>query len=105
MAEASNGRQSLQTIADALADGRNQLWHSEGAFALTSINDWPTGISTFEFIGLVGEDRKKWLGVLDDMLDWARGEGCSMVETTARPGWRRVLKDWDCTHVFLEKKI
>ena len=105
MARASNGRESLETIRDALIDGRNQLWHEKGAFALTAIDDHPTGLVTFSFLGLVGKDREAWLGVLDEMLDWAREQGCTMVQTLARPGWKRVLKDWEMTHVFLEREI
>ena len=105
MAAATNGRASVQTILDAIIDERQQLWTTGDAFAVTAVNVWPTGIKTFEFIGLVGKDREKWLGVLDDLLDWARERGCEMVETSARPGWKRVLKDWTCSHVFLEKKI
>ena len=106
MAESTRGRQSLHTLADKIIDGNVQLWAADDeAFALTAVNDWPTGLSTFEFIGLVGEGRERWLGVLDEMCEWAKEQGCEMVETSARPGWKRVLTDWACTHVFLEKKI
>jgi len=107
MAKASNGRQSVQTLADGIIDGRLQLWTHEGAFAVTAINDWPTGIATLEVLGCVGKSREKWLSELDAMEEWAREQGCVMAETTSRPGWTRALKPlgWNNTHVFLEKAL
>ena len=39
--------------------------------------------------------------------DFAKEEGCKMMELIARPGWQKVLNifDYKRTHVVLEKKI
>ena len=39
--------------------------------------------------------------------DWDKHKGCTLIETYARPGWSRLLKeqDYKITHYLLEKKL
>ena len=54
-----------------------------------------------------GRQRHKWQHLINDIEDFAKTEGCQMMELIARPGWQRVLNlfNYKRTHVVLEKKI
>ena len=54
-----------------------------------------------------GKQRHKWQHLIKDIEDFAKAEGCQMMELIARPGWQRVLNlfNYKRTHVVLEKKI
>ena len=54
-----------------------------------------------------GRQRLKWQHLINKIEDFAKQEGCQMMELIARPGWQRVLNlfNYKRTHVVLEKKI
>ena len=54
-----------------------------------------------------GRQRHKWQHLISKIEDFAKEEGCQMMELIARPGWQRVLNlfNYKRTHVVLEKKI
>lgn len=54
---------------------------------------------------VTGQDREDWIGNLQIIETWAAAQGCTLMKVTARPGWRRILKDYRWTHVELEKKL
>lgn len=56
---------------------------------------------------MTGKQRTKWQHLITKVEDFAKEEGCKMMELIARPGWQRVLNafDYKRTHVVLEKKI
>ena len=56
---------------------------------------------------MTGRQRTKWQHLITKVEDFAKQEGCKMMELIARPGWQRVLNafDYKRTHVVLEKKI
>ena len=56
---------------------------------------------------MTGRQRTKWQHLINKVEDFAKEEGCKMMELIARPGWQRVLNafDYKRTHVVLEKKI
>ena len=56
---------------------------------------------------MTGRQRHKWQHLISEVENFAKEEGCDMMELIARPGWQRVLNlfDYKRTHVVLEKKI
>jgi hypothetical protein len=56
---------------------------------------------------MTGKQRTKWQHLITKVEDFAKQEGCKMMELIARPGWQRVLDDYGYkrTHVVLEKQI
>ena len=56
---------------------------------------------------MTGRQRHKWQHLISKIEDFAKEEGCQMMELIARPGWQRVLNlfNYKRTHVVLEKKI
>ena len=56
---------------------------------------------------MTGKQRHKWQYLVKDIEQFAKDEGCQMMELIARPGWQKVLNNYGYqrTHVVLEKKI
>ena len=56
---------------------------------------------------MTGRQRHKWQFLVKDIEQFAIDEDCSMMELIARPGWKRILNNFDykMTHVVLEKKL
>jgi hypothetical protein len=86
-----------------------QLWvaHDQNAvhaLCLTEILNYPRS-KTCRLVVATGHDREDWVDNLKVIEAWAAANGCDLMETWARPGWRRVLKDYRWTHVLLEKKL
>ena len=54
-----------------------------------------------------GRQRHKWQHLINDIEDFAKAEGCQMMELIARPGWQKVYNSYGYkrTHVVLEKQI
>ena len=102
-------RYRADDIFDSLAKRQMQLWAAEldgavKAVAVTDIVDYPLARCARVF-ACTGEDRNRWLGHLATIEAWAREAGCVRIESWARPGWERILKDWKKTHVLLEKDL
>ena len=56
---------------------------------------------------MTGRQRNKWQFLVKDIEQFAIDEDCLMMELIARPGWKRILNNFDykMTHVVLEKKL
>ena len=56
---------------------------------------------------MTGRQRHKWQFLIKDIEQFAKDEDCLMMELIARPGWKRILNNFDykMTHVVLEKKL
>jgi hypothetical protein len=52
-----------------------------------------------------GEDMGRWLGLLSQIEDYAKAEGCSRVRIFGRKGWVRVLERYRIRNVILEKEL
>ena len=56
---------------------------------------------------MTGRQRNKWQFLVKDIEQFAIDEDCLMMELIARPGWKRILNNFNykMTHVVLEKKL
>ena len=74
--------------------------------AITQILKRPNSKVCNIFIA-TGREMKKWVHVMDEIAKWSDIQKCTHVESWARPGWERVLKQYQFnkTHVLLERKL
>ena len=56
---------------------------------------------------MTGRQSNKWQHLISKIEDFAKEEGCEMMELIARPGWQKVYNNhgYKRTHVVLEKQI
>ena len=110
----SGNHYNLNDVLKQLYDDKAQLWilwndkrktKYQGCI-VTKILQRPNTKSLNLFI-VTGKDRKLWQDSITVFEDYAKQEGCSHLETYARPGWSRILKkhNYKTTHYLLEKKL
>jgi GNAT superfamily N-acetyltransferase len=107
--EASRGKWTAEALRKEIEERNAQLWaiykdEELQAVIVTSIENYP-GKRVVTAPIVVGKDRGDWMQHFLEIEDWARQNGCQAVELIARPGWARVLKDYELTHVKLEKDL
>lgn len=71
---------------------------------VTVIRVYPT-CKAANVIGISGTDIDSWIRFEQDLLKWARGEGCIGIEVVARKGWTRKLRGWKELGVVLSREI
>lgn len=49
-----------------------------------------------------GRGVNSWVCYLEQIIAWARAEGCEAMTLTGRPGWKKLLPHWRQTAVELE---
>jgi hypothetical protein len=104
-------------VFDTLKEGKFQLWVLWDKKQSKAIDKY-FGVVVTEIIKrkfgkvchiyiMTGKQRTKWQHLITKVEDFAKQEGCKMMELIARPGWQRVLDDYGYkrTHVVLEKQI
>lgn len=52
-----------------------------------------------------GQNRQHWQSLMPFLESWAIAQGCTKMESIARKGWAKILKDWETTHIFIEKEL
>lgn len=52
-----------------------------------------------------GRGAKDWIGLIAQIEDYARAEGCVKVASKCREGWRRLLKDYRVRTITIEKAL
>ena len=98
----------------------------QGKFQVWVIWDKDEKITTNKFYGVVvteiikrkhgkvchvyfvtGRQMSKWQHLISRVEEFAKDEGCKMMELIARPGWQKVYNNhgYKRTHVVLEKQI
>jgi hypothetical protein len=109
--EHADGRYALEDVRDALLARDMQLWIAVDPRSLAIEAACVTEIVAYpreKRCGVVfcaGRRTERWLRHLDEIEDWARGQGCHALELQGRPGWERLLRDWEKTHVLLRKRL
>lgn len=104
----SDGRYGTTDIRQCLLNGEMHLWLvMEGAIKATVITQ------TLQFprkkIGLIfltaGNDMAGWIHLLKDIERCMKAQGCAAVELYGRPGWQKVLPDYQRDKIVLRKEI
>ena len=56
---------------------------------------------------VTGRQMSKWQHLISRVEEFAKNEGCKMMELIARPGWQKVYNNhgYKKTHIVLEKQI
>ncbi|MEM8971081.1 MAG: hypothetical protein AAGD43_03355 [Pseudomonadota bacterium] len=111
--ERSGGAWTLPGIQERLVNGVWQLWcvHDQApqptVMAIVGTSVWTTmsGIKTCSIHFCTGDNSKDWMHLLAVIEQAARNIGAKRIETVARKGWARKLKDYRTTHLVLEKAL
>lgn len=96
-------------MAYGLAHGKFLLWISTSSDKIlmalvTALIPRPSGLAC-KLMVCSGSDMGLWIGKLPQIEAYARAEGCSKVFCEGRPGWARVLAQYQTKRVVLEKRL
>jgi hypothetical protein len=99
-----------EDVRDFVELGSAELWfawsdHLEAAAVTQIISSRDESAEVLVFLSLGGEDMSRWLGLLDDIEDWARKRGATISRTIGRKGWGRVLRDYRPSYYVYEKEL
>ncbi len=105
-----DGTWTNRDVLKAVLDKTLQLWvlHQGGdyvGFVITQIIAYPQTKACLIFM-VNGKDRKKWLHFEDYLGEWAKAQGCTILESYARKGWLKVMgEQWKVTSTLVRKEL
>ena len=108
----SNGYARAEHIKKEILDNKMQLWilwDSETkeyyGVCITEIIQRPLQ-RCLNIKIMTGRHREKWQHLIKHVEEFAWQNNCDLLELVARPGWKKVLKQYGYkeSHVLLEKK-
>lgn len=97
-------------ILEQLRYGTRLLWVAVDdsativAAALTQLFPMRSGL-VCKVLECGGDHMREWIGLRDQIEQYARDEGCARVLIEGRPGWARMLPDYAMIGVTLEKRV
>lgn len=108
-AKTSRGKFVAEDIYNELKGKTCQLWVWESATArgvfITQIHNYKRNRVCWIRIA-TGHNYQEWIAeVMQTIEAWAKENGCEAMELLARPGWTKILKDYEMTHIYLEKAL
>lgn len=109
----SAGRHTPKTVYEMIQRDLYHLWlvvddeqdNQVQAVVVTQFLQYPTGITAADVIIATGQNRKKWLHLLEELEDWARDNHCDLFQMFARKGWAREIPQYNLSHVLLERQL
>lgn len=109
-AYAANDQFLPPTILDELRAGTKLLWLAiDGkdtivAAMLTALYPMRSG-KMCKMMECGGEHLEDWKHMRSQIEEYAKAEGCVRVMCEGRPGWAKVLSDYQMIGVIMEKRI
>jgi hypothetical protein len=97
-------RYPLSVIDENVTAGAWRCWGNDDAAILAEIKTYPTGISEVHGVAAVG-DLHEIVGLIPLAEAWGREQGCVRAVIESRPGWERVLPDYELHQVSVRKDL
>jgi GNAT superfamily N-acetyltransferase len=79
----------LADVIDLVRKGEAQFWENGDGTIITEVQTFPR-LKAINF-WLVSGTVSDCMALEDDILDWAKAEGCTMALSTGRKGWMHYL--------------
>lgn len=105
----SSGRFRADDILKSLLARDMQLWLAGRgsdviAVAVTEIIVYP-GLKACRVMMASGEDHPEWVGFIEDIGEWARQQGCGLIEAGVRRAYLRMMPHFHETHILIERAL
>lgn len=99
----NHGTHLVSDIYDGIKGGLYQFWPGQNSAIVTEFIQYPRKKSLNIF--LVAGDLQEVLQMKPFVEDWAKQQGCDFVQSLARKGWARVMKDVPTAGMFYIKGL
>ena len=113
----SGNHTDAQFVYDCVKENKMQLWVIWDKDKPTTLEKY-YGVVVTEIVQrklkrscqifiMTGKQRQKWQHLISVLEDFAEEQKCNQMELFARPGWQKILQNFNYkrTHVVLEKQI
>ena len=99
------GTHDFNDVVDAISTGHMQLWPADDGCLVTEIVKYPR--KTVLHIFLAGGRMGQITDMHDDVIAWAKTQGCESLTLAGRKGWVKALAPygWNQNLVVLEKRF
>jgi len=96
--EYSGGTHNFDDVAEGLASGKMQLWPAPKGCIVTEIVVYPRKKVLNVFLG--GGELEQIMDMHQDVITWAKSQGCEALAMTGRFGWKKPLAahGWKAVH-------
>lgn len=98
----SAGKYLADDFYDPLLRGDMQLWVNEHSAAMTEILNYPHR-RICNIVACGGGDLGSLARDLEIIEAWARHRGCQGMRIEGRPGWQRILRNYNSSNIILER--
>lgn len=96
---------SFEDIEDAILAGRQLLWLAWNGEAIEAAASTSIDRDVLVVVACGGSQRDNWLGLLSQIEDYAKSQGCRCVRIYGRKGWARALPAYRNRFVILERPL
>ena len=113
----SGNQTDAQFVFESIKENKMQLWVVWDKDKPTTLEKY-YGVVVTEIVQrklkrscqifiMTGKHRQKWQHLISVLEDFAEEQECQQMELFARPGWQKILQNYNYkrTHVVLEKPI
>jgi len=113
----SGNHTDAQFVYDCVKENKMQLWVVWDKNKSTTLEKY-YGVVVTEIVKrkliqscnifiVTGKQRQQWQHLINVLEDFALKNNCTNMELIARPGWKRIMEQFDYkqTHIVLEKPI
>lgn len=101
----SNGKYHANDFYPDLLSRKMQLWiNKPTAAAITEIRNYPHKKVCCVIVA-GGKDLDQFQKDLEVIAAWGKEQGCATMRVEGRPGWQRVLKNYQLSTVSLERSL
>ena len=103
--EHSGGTHTFEDIVDGLRTGHLQFWPAPKGCLITEIVIFPQKKTINVFLG--GGELEQLSDMHEDVIKWAKSQGCTAATINGRAGWVRAFKHlgWTPLHTTLVKEF
>ena len=103
--EYSGGTHEFEDVAKGIIEGRMQLWPSPRGCIVTEIVVYPKKKVLNVFLG--GGELDQILDMHENVIEWAKAQGCECLMMTGRFGWKKPLEKhgWKTLHSSYVKEF
>jgi hypothetical protein len=101
-------KRTVSDVLEAVQKRDMQLWLAAEekiyAVIITEIMNYPLR-NVCRVVIATGTERRRWQHFIATIEQWAKAQGCQSMELVARPGWKKIFRDYTLTHIHLEKEL
>ena len=104
-----NSITDFDMVAAAVCDGRMLLWLTFDGTRVYSATVTQLSVSNGKkfctIVACGGSEMSRWIHLIERIEQFARDEGCASIVIIGRPGWKKILKQYNTKRVTLEKEL